>query len=66
MASYVTFVLSLFVPHLSFFWCFGGAEFRDSLCSNILKNSPPKPVCFQIKILIYFKFLLKTYLQSMF
>ena len=27
--SYVTFVVSLFVPHRSFLWCLGRAVFRD-------------------------------------
>ena len=29
VVSYVAFVLSLFVPHLSFFWCLGRDVFRD-------------------------------------
>ena len=42
--SYVAFVLSLFVPHLSFFWCLRKAVLRDCgipwLSSNtFLKHS---------------------------
>ena len=29
VVSYVVFVLSFFVPHLTFFWCLGKAVFRD-------------------------------------
>ena len=29
LASYVAFVLSLFVPHLAFFWCIGKAVLCD-------------------------------------
>ena len=59
----MAFVLSLFVPDLSFFWCLGKAVLRDcgiswvySLIpllkhaySNILKILPPKNENFQIK-----------------
>ena len=34
--SYVVFVLSLFIPHLSFFWCIGRAALRDDVISWIL------------------------------
>ena len=33
LVLYVTFVLSLFVPHLSFFWCLGKVVLRDSAIS---------------------------------
>ena len=59
-----------FFPHLFFFWCIA---LRKHAYSNILKISPPKTESFQIKILIFFIFLLKTeqgrsseYPQSMF
>ena len=35
---------------------------REHAYSNILKISPPKTESFQIKILIFFIFLLKTYI----
>ena len=37
VVSYLEFVLSLFVPHLSFFWCLGKTVFRD--CGIILVSS---------------------------
>ena len=32
---YVTFILSLFGPYLSFVWCFGEAVFRGSVISRV-------------------------------
>ena len=40
--------------------CGGEVSLRKHAYSNILKISPPKPEGFQIKILIFFLFLLKT------
>ena len=37
-----------------------GGTTRKQACSNILKISPPKTKSFQIKILIFFIFMLKT------
>ena len=37
---------------------------RKHAYSNILKISPPKTESFQIKILIFFTFLLKTYIMD--
>ena len=36
VVSYEVFVLSLFVPHLSFFWCLGEVVFRDLAFSGYL------------------------------
>ena len=35
VGSYVAFVLSLFVPHLSFFWCLGKAVLGDCGISRV-------------------------------
>ena len=49
VVSYVAFVLSLFVPHLSFFWCLGKTVLRDcgiywtlSFIFLIAEHSPSK------------------------
>ena len=47
VVSYVVFVMSIFVPHLSFFWCLGWAVLRVcciSRVSDVSSNSKPDPV----------------------
>ena len=55
VVSYVTFVLSLFVPNLPFFWCLVKAVLRNHYENTpiqiyiYIKKSPSKTETFQIK-----------------
>ena len=69
--GFVTFVVSLIVPHLSFLWCLGRAVLHDSGISMsiftyifdiLCKLSPMKTICMKCQTLFFFYFFIYLFL----